>query len=95
MTDVERTNIESYFENINNLIALKEALDKSLIYTRNEIDFAMCWLYDQYERYRTGKTNWNSSEIRISYSTCLYCSLRNDALNMSSSKQSYPSNKAN
>jgi len=49
MTDVERTDIESYFENINNLIALKEALDKSLIYTRNEIDFAMCWLYDQYE----------------------------------------------
>ena len=44
MTDVERTNIESYFENINNLIALKEALDRSLMLTKSEIDFAMEWL---------------------------------------------------
>jgi len=49
MTDVERTNIESYFENINNLIALKEALDRSLRHTSSEIDFAMSWLDDQYE----------------------------------------------
>ena len=49
MTDVERTNIESYFENINNLIALKEALDRSLMLTKSEIDFAMEWLDDQYE----------------------------------------------
>ena len=49
MTDVERTNIESYFENINNLIALKEALDRSLKHTSSEIDFAMSWLDDQYE----------------------------------------------
>ena len=49
MTDVERTNIESYFENINNLIALKEALDRSLIQTRSEIDFAMSWLDEQYD----------------------------------------------
>jgi len=49
MTDVERTNIESYFENINNLIALKEALDRSLTHTRSEIDFAMSWLDEQYE----------------------------------------------
>ena len=49
MTDVERTNIESYFENINNLIALQEALDRSLKHTSSEIDFAMSWLDDQYE----------------------------------------------
>ena len=49
MTDVERTNIESYFENINNLIALKEALDRSLMQTRSEIDYAMSWLNEQYE----------------------------------------------
>ena len=49
MTDVERTNIESYFENINNLIALKEALDRSLKHTSSEIDFAMSWLEDQYD----------------------------------------------
>ena len=49
MTDVERTNIESYFENINNLIALKEALDRSLMHTRSEIDFAMSWLDEQYD----------------------------------------------
>ena len=49
MTDVERTNIESYFENINNLIALKEALDRSLMLTKSEIDFAMEWLDEQYE----------------------------------------------
>ena len=49
MTDVERTNIESYFENINNLIALKEALDRSLIQTRSEIDYAMSWLDEQYD----------------------------------------------
>ena len=49
MTDVERTNIESYFENINNLIALKEALDRSLMQTRSEIDYAMSWLDEQYD----------------------------------------------
>ena len=49
MTDVERTNIESYFENINNLIALKEALDRSLTHTSSEIDFAMSWLDEQYD----------------------------------------------
>ena len=49
MTYEERTNIESYFENINNLIALKEALDRSLMHTKSEINFAMEWLDDQYE----------------------------------------------
>ena len=49
MTDVERTKIESYFENINNLIALQEALDRSLKHTSSEIDFAMSWLEDQYD----------------------------------------------
>ena len=49
MTYEERTNIESYFENINNLISLKEALDKSLMHTTSEIDFAMSWLDEQYE----------------------------------------------
>ena len=48
MTYEERTNIESYFENINNLIALKEALDRSLMHTKSEINFAMEWLDDQY-----------------------------------------------
>ena len=32
-----------------NLIALKEALDRSLMHTKSEIDFAMEWLDDQYE----------------------------------------------
>ena len=49
MTYEERTNIESYFENINNLISLKEALDRSLMHTTSEIDFAMSWLDEQYE----------------------------------------------
>ena len=49
MTYEERTNIESYFENINNLISLKEALDRSLMHTKSEIDFAMSWLDEQYE----------------------------------------------
>ena len=49
MTYEERTNIESYFENINNLISLKEALDRSLMNTTSEIDFAISWLDEQYE----------------------------------------------
>ena len=41
MTHVERTNIESYLRNINNLIALKKALEESLDYTKYELHVAM------------------------------------------------------
>ena len=41
MTHVERNYIETYLKNINNLIALKLALEESLIYTTNELDYAM------------------------------------------------------
>ena len=41
MTYVERTNLESYLRNINNLIALKKALEDSLDYTKNELFLAM------------------------------------------------------
>jgi len=58
MTDVERTNIESYFENINNLIALQEALDRSLKHTSSEIDFAMSWLEDQYDEDELTIQDW-------------------------------------
>ena len=34
MTYEERTNLESYLRNINNLIALKMALEESLDYTK-------------------------------------------------------------
>jgi|GEM_PF-3596071 hypothetical protein len=37
MTDVERTDIESYLNNISNLIALQTALDKSLTHTRSQL----------------------------------------------------------
>jgi len=64
MTYEERTNIESYFENINNLISLKEALDRSLMHTTSEIDFAMSWLDEQYEE--TELTLHNSYNKRYS-----------------------------
>ena len=41
MTYEERTNLESYLRNINNLIALKKALEDSLDYTKNELFLAM------------------------------------------------------
>ena len=41
MTYQERTNLESYLRNINNLIALKKALEDSLDYTKNELFLAM------------------------------------------------------
>ena len=41
MTYEERTNLESYLRNINNLIALKKALEESLDYTKNELYVAM------------------------------------------------------
>ena len=45
MTHVERNYIETYLKNINNLIALKLALEESLIYTTNELDYAMHQLH--------------------------------------------------
>jgi len=45
MTHVERNYIETYLKNINNLIALKLALEESLIYTTNELDYAMYQLH--------------------------------------------------
>ena len=41
MTNVERTNIETYLSNINNLIALKKALEQSLTYTQHELWMAI------------------------------------------------------
>ena len=41
MTNVERTNIETYLENINNLITLKKALELSLSYTQHELWMAI------------------------------------------------------
>ena len=41
MTYEERTNLESYLRNINNLIALKKALEESLDYTKYELHVAM------------------------------------------------------
>ena len=46
MTHVERTNIESYLRNINNLIALKKALEESLDYTKYELHVAMSEIHD-------------------------------------------------
>ena len=41
MTYEERTNLESYLRNINNLIALKKALEESLDFTKYELYVAM------------------------------------------------------
>ena len=46
MTYEERTNLESYLRNINNLIALKKALEESLDYTKYELYVAMSEIHD-------------------------------------------------
>ena len=46
MTYEERTNLESYLRNINNLIALKKALEVSLDCTKYELDVAITWFGD-------------------------------------------------
>ena len=46
MTYEERTNLESYLRNINNLIALKKALEESLDFTKYELYVAMSELND-------------------------------------------------
>jgi len=43
MTHVERNHLETYLKNINNLIALKKALEESLDWTKYELDVAMSW----------------------------------------------------
>ena len=46
MTHVERNHLETYLKNINNLIALKKALEESLDWTKYELDIAMSWFGD-------------------------------------------------
>ena len=41
MTYEERTNIESYLENLNNLVELKKALKRSLDLVEGDIEFSM------------------------------------------------------
>ena len=43
MTHVERNHLETYLQNINNLIALKKALEESLDWTKYQLDIAMSW----------------------------------------------------
>ena len=47
MTDVERTNIESYLENLNNLQELKKALKRSLDRVEGDIEFSMFQIEEQ------------------------------------------------
>jgi predicted transcriptional regulator len=46
MTHVERNHLETYLQNINNLIVLKKALEESLDWTKYELDIAMSWFGD-------------------------------------------------
>ena len=46
MTHVERNHLETYLKNINNLIALKKALEVSLDCTKYELDVAITWFGD-------------------------------------------------
>ena len=77
MTYEERTNIESYFENINNLISLKEALDRSLMHTTSEIDFAMSWLDEQYEEDELTLHNSYNKRYRDQYTKTMKRVLEN------------------
>ena len=47
MTYEERTNIESYLENLNNLVELKKALKQSLARVEGDIEFSMFQIEDQ------------------------------------------------
>ena len=43
MTHVERNHLETYLQNINNLIVLKKALEESLDCTKYALDIAISW----------------------------------------------------
>ena len=47
MTYEERTNIESYLENLNNLVELKKALKLSLDRVEGDIEFSMFQIEEQ------------------------------------------------
>ena len=47
MTYEERTNIESYLENLNNLVQLKKALKRSLDRVDGDIEFSMFQIEEQ------------------------------------------------
>ena len=47
MTYEERTNIESYLENLNNLVELKKALKRSLDLVEGDIEFSMFQIEEQ------------------------------------------------
>jgi len=47
MTYEERTNIESYLENLNNLVELKRALKRSLDRVEGDIEFSMFQIEEQ------------------------------------------------
>jgi len=47
MTHEERTNIESYLENLNNLVELKKALKQSLARVEGDIEFSMFQIEEQ------------------------------------------------
>ena len=47
MTYEERTNIESYLENLNNLVKLKKALKRSLDRVEGDIEFSMFQIEEQ------------------------------------------------
>ena len=47
MTYEERTNIESYLENLNNLVQLKKALKRSLARVEGDIEFSMFQIEEQ------------------------------------------------
>ena len=47
MTYEERTNIESYLENLNNLVQLKKALKRSLDRVEGDIEFSMFQIEEQ------------------------------------------------
>jgi len=49
MTYEERTNIESYLENLNNLVELKKALKRSLDRVEGDIEFSMFQIEEQPE----------------------------------------------
>ena len=47
MTYEERTNIESYLENLNNFVELKKALKRSLDLVEGDIEFSMFQIEEQ------------------------------------------------
>ena len=49
MTHEERTNIESYLENLNNLVELKKVLQQCLLRVEGDIEFSMFQIEEQPE----------------------------------------------